>query len=259
MLSALIPTRCFVKAVPALTPTPRATHGDPNHPPPAGLWGTAFDLGCILAPLCVSPQHHPCTPFPPARLQLRRKETPQSSKTTAWRSSVPLGFGAIWVQLWGGHPQRCPRSSRRARGPILKQNPPNPPAAPFPSHPIAGHCDLGTLWAPSLLCLSFPTAVGSGAARLSPIPPAEIREAFKVFDRDGNGFISKQELGTAMRSLGYMPNEVELEVIIQRLDMDGRDPCGAGWDPGATPQQSGAVVQGQSLPCPHLPSLERIR
>lgn len=43
-----------------------------------------------------------------------------------------------------------------------------------------------------------------------------------MFDRDGNGFISKQELGTAMRSLGYMPNEVELEVIIQRLDMDGR-------------------------------------
>lgn len=28
-----------------------------------------------------------------------------------------------------------------------------------------------------------------------------------------------------MRSLGYMPNEVELEVIIQRLDMDGEIPC----------------------------------
>lgn len=63
---------------------------------------------------------------------------------------------------------------------------------------------------------------------LIPAAPAEIREAFKVFDRDGNGFISKQELGTAMRSLGYMPNEVELEVIIQRLDMDGRTRRGDG-------------------------------
>lgn len=45
-----------------------------------------------------------------------------------------------------------------------------------------------------------------------------------MFDRDGNGFISKQELGMAMRSLGYMPNEVELEVIIQRLDIDGSAP-----------------------------------
>lgn len=71
---------------------------------------------------------------------------------------------------------------------------------------------------------------GAGSsARLIPAPPTEIREAFKVFDRDGNGFISKQELGTAMRSLGYMPNEVELEVIIQRLDMDGRSP-GRGQD-----------------------------
>lgn len=50
---------------------------------------------------------------------------------------------------------------------------------------------------------------------------AEIREAFKVLDRDGNGFISKQELGMAMRSLGYMPSEVELAIIMQRLDMDG--------------------------------------
>ncbi|CAL8348605.1 unnamed protein product [Arctogadus glacialis] len=49
----------------------------------------------------------------------------------------------------------------------------------------------------------------------------QIREAFRVLDRDGNGFISKQELGMAMRSLGYMPSEVELAIIMQRLDMDG--------------------------------------
>lgn len=45
-----------------------------------------------------------------------------------------------------------------------------------------------------------------------------------MLDRDGNGFISKQELGMAMRSLGYMPSEVELAIIMQRLDMDGELP-----------------------------------
>lgn len=58
---------------------------------------------------------------------------------------------------------------------------------------------------------------------------AEIREAFRVLDRDGNGFISKQELGMAMRSLGYMPSEVELAIIMQRLDMDGESSLLSSW------------------------------
>lgn len=95
-------------------------------------------------------------------------------------------------------------------------------------------------------------ARAGGVARLIPTPPAEIREAFKVFDRDGNGFISKQELGTAMRSLGYMPNEVELEVIIQRLDMDGRTL--APWDGGRPPRTQFALFPpiGRWLPDPMM-------
>ncbi|KAG8509964.1 Calcium-binding protein 8 [Galemys pyrenaicus] len=65
----------------------------------------------------------------------------------------------------------------------------------------------------------------------------EIREAFRVLDRDGNGFISKQELGMAMRSLGYMPSEVELAIIMQRLDMD--DEGGRSrWPAGPSPADS---------------------
>ncbi|KAM8961713.1 calcium-binding protein 7 isoform 2-T2 [Pelodytes ibericus] len=85
----------------------------------------------------------------------------------------------------------------------------------MPFHPVtAALMYRGVYTIPELLREHSPTQLPEDEIE-------EIREAFKVFDRDGNGFISKQELGTAMRSLGYMPNEVELEVIIQRLDMDG--------------------------------------
>lgn len=78
---------------------------------------------------------------------------------------------------------------------------------------------------------------------------AEIREAFRVLDRDGNGFISKQELGMAMRSLGYMPSEVELAIIMQRLDMDGETcsvlpSCASASFPG-----SGMCTVARSSPC----------
>uniref|UniRef100_A0A8B9CAH1 Calcium binding protein 7 n=1 Tax=Anser brachyrhynchus TaxID=132585 RepID=A0A8B9CAH1_9AVES len=85
----------------------------------------------------------------------------------------------------------------------------------MPFHPVtAALMYRGIYSVPPLLAEQHPVDIPEDELE-------EIREAFKVFDRDGNGFISKQELGTAMRSLGYMPNEVELEVIIQRLDMDG--------------------------------------
>uniref|UniRef100_A0A8D2PHB3 Calcium binding protein 7 n=1 Tax=Zosterops lateralis melanops TaxID=1220523 RepID=A0A8D2PHB3_ZOSLA len=105
-------------------------------------------------------------------------------------------------------PATLPGSSPASQGFILSQKPPNLPLHP-PLHPTG----LNTAAISSRFGIFLPDSFL--------LPPTEIREAFKVFDRDGNGFISKQELGTAMRSLGYMPNEVELEVIIQRLDMDG--------------------------------------
>ena len=50
---------------------------------------------------------------------------------------------------------------------------------------------------------------------------AEFKEAFSVFDKDGNGVITTKELGTVMRSLGQNPTEAELQDMINEADADG--------------------------------------
>ena len=47
------------------------------------------------------------------------------------------------------------------------------------------------------------------------------KEAFSVYDKDGDGSITTSELGTVMRSLGQNPTEVELIGIISKFDMNG--------------------------------------
>lgn len=50
---------------------------------------------------------------------------------------------------------------------------------------------------------------------------AEFKEAFSLFDKDGDGTICSKELGTVMRSLGN-PTEAELQDMINEVDADGR-------------------------------------
>uniref|UniRef100_A0A1I8J239 EF-hand domain-containing protein n=1 Tax=Macrostomum lignano TaxID=282301 RepID=A0A1I8J239_9PLAT len=46
---------------------------------------------------------------------------------------------------------------------------------------------------------------------------AELREAFLLFDRDGGGTISANELGDVMRSLGQNPSEDEVQRLIRQV------------------------------------------
>ena len=49
----------------------------------------------------------------------------------------------------------------------------------------------------------------------------EIKEAFRVFDKDGNGFISAAELRHVMTNLGEKLTDEEVDEMIREADIDG--------------------------------------
>lgn len=49
----------------------------------------------------------------------------------------------------------------------------------------------------------------------------EIREAFKVFNRDANGFISAAELRHVMVSIGKKLTDDEIDEMIREANQDG--------------------------------------
>merc|ERR1712000_637821 len=51
----------------------------------------------------------------------------------------------------------------------------------------------------------------------------EYKEAFSLFDRDGDGKIAAKEIGIVMRSLGQMPTEEELQTIVEGVGSDSVD------------------------------------
>ncbi|KAM8723528.1 calcium-binding protein 5b [Acanthopagrus latus] len=55
---------------------------------------------------------------------------------------------------------------------------------------------------------------------LTPDEIEELHEAFVEFDKDKDGFISCKDLGNLMRTMGYMPTEMELIQLSQNINMN---------------------------------------
>ena len=48
-----------------------------------------------------------------------------------------------------------------------------------------------------------------------------MREAFEIFDKNGNGTIDKSEFQMVMNVLGFNPTDAEVEVYLTAADLSG--------------------------------------
>ncbi|KAL2078810.1 hypothetical protein ACEWY4_026495 [Coilia grayii] len=120
-----------------------------------------------------------------------------------------------------------------------KLHPPHHPCHPHASHatPLNTHATptspmppaLHLLFISSLPLLSSPLLFPSSLPLLSSPPlftfaatsvARVLREAFEEFDKDRDGLISCKDLGNLMRTMGYMPTEMELIEIAQNINMN---------------------------------------
>lgn len=70
--------------------------------------------------------------------------------------------------------------------------------------------------------LDFPEFLAMMARKMKDTDSEEeIREAFKVFDKDGNGIISAAELRHVMTNLGEKLTDEEVDEMIREADVDG--------------------------------------
>ncbi|XP_077354570.1 calcium-binding protein 2-like isoform X1 [Festucalex cinctus] len=95
-------------------------------------------------------------------------------------------------------------------------------SAPAPSRPAAGRRSkrLSTVSDYDASLHPIVKSVFGQDRELRPEEMDELREAFREFDKDKDGFIGCKDLGNCMRTMGYMPTEMELIELSQQINMN---------------------------------------
>ncbi|KAL8182800.1 UNVERIFIED_CONTAM: Calcium-binding protein 2 [Gekko kuhli] len=84
--------------------------------------------------------------------------------------------------------------------------------------PLQSYSVLHGLVGPACIFLRQSIAITQIDRDLRPEEIEELREAFREFDKDRDGYISYKDLGECMRTMGYMPTEMELIELSQQIE-----------------------------------------
>ncbi|XP_004683377.1 PREDICTED: calcium-binding protein 4 [Condylura cristata] len=145
----------------------------------------------------------------------RRRSKKEKGPPGSWK-----GTGSSGVQTPSQGPevlgsgQNPPRTREGQAGPVsAAQGPPRRRQSHRPRRPCSQQDAAQETYGP-LLSRLF------GKDRtLGPEELDELQAAFQEFDRDRDGYIGHRELGACMRTLGYMPTEMELLEVSQHVKM----------------------------------------
>ncbi|NXU53760.1 CABP2 protein, partial [Turnix velox] len=112
--------------------------------------------------------------------------------------------------------RRLPKDGKPRSGPSLPVEEEGGEAAQTPPQ-LQGYSVLQGLVGPACIFLRQSIAITQLDRDLRAEEIEELKQAFREFDKDHDGYISYKDLGECMRTMGYMPTEMELIELSQQI------------------------------------------
>ncbi|XP_074904551.1 calcium-binding protein 2 isoform X3 [Buteo buteo] len=114
--------------------------------------------------------------------------------------------------------RRLPKDGKPRSGPpVPGAGDPEEAAEAAQSPPLQNYSVLQGLVGPACIFLRQSIAITQLDRELRPEEIEELKQAFREFDKDRDGYISYKDLGECMRTMGYMPTEMELIELSQQI------------------------------------------
>ncbi|KAM7110037.1 calcium-binding protein 2-like isoform 4-T4 [Ciconia maguari] len=168
------------------------------------------------------PLSHPPRPRP--RLAPAGRQPPGPRQPPGLRQPAPRGQACPAARLPAmGNctktpERRLPKDGKPRSGPPTPgAGDPEEAAEVAQSPPLQSYSVLQGLVGPACIFLRQSIAITQLDRELRPEEIEELKQAFREFDKDRDGYISYKDLGECMRTMGYMPTEMELIELSQQI------------------------------------------